>query len=266
MLQLPTATTPAAPRRCGAFTLLELLIAIAAFAIVLAAINSVFYGALRLRNRTTETFDAALALQHTLGFLRSDIANLLPPGGTMAGQLQTTPNTASSSSSGSSSGLNSGASSPSMALLNAATRPGQSSPEFHTTTGVIDETSPWSEVQKVAYYLVPSTNGLPGRDLVRSVARNLLPSLQEQPVVTPLLTGVESIFFQYHDGAQWKDSWDSATETTSRLPAAIRVQIQLAAETRGTRLPAPIEMVVPILTYGGTNSTTEASGGAGGAP
>jgi prepilin-type N-terminal cleavage/methylation domain-containing protein len=242
------------PSRRG-FTLLEVLIAMAAFAIVLGAINSVFYAALRLRNKTAEAFDESLALQHTVAFLRNDIANLLPPGGTLSGNLQTTPSTTGS---GTASGLN--VSAASMALVAAASRPGQSSPEFYSTTATIDETSPWSQVQRVSYYLTPSTNGLPGRDLIRSVTRNLLPTFQEQPVQIPLLGGVDSIYFQFHDGNQWKDTWDSATETASRLPTAVRVQIQMAAPERSKALPPPIELVVPVMVFGGTNSTAAGGG------
>jgi len=238
-----------------AFTLLEVLIAVAAFAIVLGAINSVFYGALRLRNKTAEAFEQSLALQHTVALLRNDIANLLPPGGTLSGNLQTTPSTAGS---GTASGLN--VSAASMALVAAASRPGQSSPEFYSTTGAIDETSPWSQVQRISYYLTPSTNGLPGRDLIRSVTRNLLPTFQEQPVQIPVLGGVDSIYFQFHDGNQWKDTWDSATETASRLPTAVRVQIQMAAAERSKALPPPIELVVPVMVFGGTNSTATGGG------
>jgi hypothetical protein len=147
-----------------------------------------------------------------------------------------------------------------VALVAAASRPGQSSPEFYSTTGVIDETSPWSQVQKVSYYLTPSTNGTVGRDLIRSISRNLLPSFQDQPVQLPILRGVENIYFQYHDGTQWKDTWDSSAETISRLPTAVRVQIQMAAAERGKMLPPPIELVVPVMVFGGTNST--ATGGA----
>jgi prepilin-type N-terminal cleavage/methylation domain-containing protein len=241
--------------RLSAFTLMEVLIAVAAFAIVLAAINSVFFGALRLRNKTAEAFDESLALQHTLALLRNDIANLLPPGGTLSGNLQTTPSTAGLASG---SGMN--VSMASMALVAAASRPGQSSPEFYSTTGVIDETSPWSQVQKVSYYLTPSTNGTAGRDLIRSVTRNLLPSFQEQPVQLPILSGVENIYFQYHDGTQWKDTWDSTSETASRLPTAVRVQIHMAAVERGKMIPPPIELVVPVMVFGGTNSTATGGG------
>lgn len=259
------------PRR-GAFTLLELLIATAAFAIVLAAVNSVFYSALRLRNRSTEAFDDDVAVQHTLSLLRRDIAGLVPPGGTLFGPFQTTPSfgsstsgSSSSSGTGPSGGLSSRASAGSMALLAAASQPGRSSPEFYTTTGAIDETSPWSELQKVAYYLTPATNASTGNDLIRSVTRNLLPSFQDQPVVTPLLTGVQSIFFQYHDGSQWMDSWDSTSTTTARLPAAVRVQIVRSVADRQATVRPPIEIVVPVTVYGGTNSTT-ATGTTGGGP
>ncbi len=257
-------------RPASGFTLLEILIATAAFAIVLTAINSVFYSALRLRNQSTEAIEDALAVQQALTFLRKDIANLVPPGGTFTGQLQTTPSASSSlsgNSSSGSSGVNAAANSSSMALLAAASQPGQSSPEFHTTSGAIDETSPWSELQKVYYYLTPSTNTDTrggSRDLIRSVTRNLLPSLQDQPVSLPLLTKVDRIFFQYYDGLQWKDSWDSATETGTRLPYAIRVQITRTQEERGRPAPAPIEIVVPVPAYGGTNTTDSASTGTGG--
>ncbi len=264
------ASPRAARRTDAAFTLLEILIATAAFAIVLAAINSVYYSALRLRNKTTEVLDDELAVQQTLSYLRRDLANLLPPGGTLVGQLQTTPSLGSSlnsSTTGSSSsssapsssfGSSRAGSSSSMSLLAAASQPGQSSPEFFTSGGTIDESSPWAEVQKVSYYLTPSTNTATAgssRDLVRSVTRNLLPSLQETPVATPLLTGVETIYFQYHDGLQWKDTWDSTTETTTRLPLAVRVQINRTQPERGRLAPPPIEIVVPVLAYGGTNST-----------
>jgi prepilin-type N-terminal cleavage/methylation domain-containing protein len=247
-------------RTTRAFTLLEILIATAAFAIVLAAINSVFYSALRLRNQSAESFTDDLALQHTLHLLRRDIANQVPPGGTLSGQLQTTPTLTGglgNNSASGNSGMNANASS--VALLAAASRPGQSSPEFHTTTGALDETTPWSELQKVHYYLAPSTNAEAGRDLIRSVTRNLLPSLQDQSLQTPLLTGVETIYFQFHDGTQWKDVWDSASELSTRLPVAVRVQITKAIQKRGQLPPAPIEMVVPVLSYGGTNATTAAS-------
>ena len=76
--------------RSRGFTLLEVLIASVAFAIVLAAINAVFYGALRLRNKTVDALEQALPMQQALAVIQRDLANLVVPGGTLAGALQTT--------------------------------------------------------------------------------------------------------------------------------------------------------------------------------
>jgi type II secretion system protein J len=235
-------------RASGGFTLMELLIAVVAFSVVLAAINAVFYGALHLRNRTVQAIDEAVPLRQTLTLLQRDLSNLVTPGGFLSGVLQTTRTTTSQNSSAGN-----------MASQAAQNQPGQGSPDLYTSTGMIDETSTWGEVQKVTYFLVNSTNGTAGKDLVRSVTRNLLPTLQDQPAVTPLMTGVQSIYFTYYDGTQWKDTWDSTTETTV-LPMAIKVQLTLAAPELHRAQPPPIELVVPIAVGISTNQTTTATG------
>ena len=246
----PKPQRPALPGRARGFTLLELLIAVVVFSIVLAAINAVFYGALRLRNKTTSSLDQAWTLEHTLALLQQDLANLVVPGGKLSGALQTSPvagkNTSTSTA-------------PNQALLN---QPGQASPEFYTATGILDEYTPWAEVQKVSYYLIPPTNGGYGKDLVRAVTRNLLPTLQEQPVSTPLLSGVESIFFLYFDGVQWQDTWDSTTASTP-LPRAIKVQVTMANAERERTMTqtSPLELVVPLWVGAGSNVTAQATGG-----
>ena len=245
------------------FTLLELLLAVAAFALVLAAINGVFYGALKLRNKTVAGFDESLPLQQTLTILKRDLANIVVPGGKLSGTLQTSANSgmnSSASSSSSSSTSSSSSGNNSSALVNNGMVLGQSSPTLYTATASLDETSPFAEVQKVSYQLVSSTNlSSTGRDLVRSVTRNLLPTLQDQAVKQSLLTGVQSITFQFHDGSQWRDSWDSTTADSARLPHAIKVQLQMAAEPSARTLPTPVELVVPLLVDGGSNTTAQSS-------
>jgi type II secretory pathway component PulJ len=229
--------------------LIEILIAVTAFAIVLAAINTVFYAALRLRNKTALMLDEALPMQQAVAIMKRDFANIVVPGGTLSGAFQTTPTLGLNTQNGNSSTM----SSPTTPSV-----PGQSSPPFYTTSGVIDETTPFAEVQKVSYLLVNSTNGVNGRDLFRSVTRNLLAAVEEQPVLQPLMSRVENIYFSYYDGSQWRDTWDSTapdttTGQTNMLPTAIKVQIQPAAEQRRHALPPPIELVVPIMVQGRTN-------------
>ena len=144
-------------RRTTGFTLLEVLIAVMIFAVVLAAASTVFYGALRLRKGAAESLEQSLPRQQALAVVQRDLANLVVPGGTLSGVCRTT------------------------SITNVIG--GQSSPDFYTSTGLIDSTSPWAEIQRVAYVLMDSSGpGADGKDLVRTVTRNLLPAtLEEEP-------------------------------------------------------------------------------------
>lgn len=218
-------------RRRSAFTLLEILIAIAAFAIVLAAINSVFYSGLKLRNRAAASLEKSLPLTQALAVLKRDLANLAAPGGTLSGELQTALISGSSSAVG-------GVSDSSTPV----------SPHFHTYSGQMDDATPWPSLQRVSYRLADPTNTAAlGKDLIRAVSRNLLPSLVEDaPQEQLLLQGVEDVLFFYHDGTDWLEAWDSTADETKKLPRAIKVQLQLAAADRLSQQP-PIELIVPIV-------------------
>jgi len=229
-------------RRPRGFTLLEVLIAVVAFAIVLAAINGVYYGAIRLRNKTTSGLEQALPLEHATEIIKRDLANLVLPGGTLSGTLQ------------------SGSTSNRVA--------GQRSPSFYTSRGVIDDSSPWAAVKRVSYLLLDGTNRANGKDLVRSVSRNLLPVLQDQAEQQWLMTGLQDIAFLFYDGSQWRDAWDSTTADprsglSNSVPKAIKVQIQLLSEGtgRGRQREVPIELVVPIAVQARTNQAQQATGG-----
>jgi len=213
-----------------AFTLLEILIAITIFAIVLGAMNTVFYGAIRLRNKTTEVLENNLPINQALMLMQRDIANIVMPTGTFGGPLQTA--------------------NPTNAL------PGQVSPDIYTSDGQLDGIAPWGNIQKVDYVLTSPTNRNDiGQNLCRSVTRNLLPVTQgtTQPDATELiLSGVQNVTFTYYDGTQWQAIWDTTTQTN--LPVAIKVQIQMATQS-GEFAAAPLEIVVPIDLQVTTNVT-----------
>jgi len=246
-------------RTRSAFSLLELLIAIMAFAIVLVAINGVFYSGLKLRNRTAASLEKSLPLTQALLILKRDLANLAPPSTSnsrLVGELQSTPT-------GGAGGLTSAPRFGSIAGATGATsgQTAQVSPDFHTLSGLLDTAAPWPNAQRVAYLLTDSTNrNALGKDLVRAVTRNLLPAggFEEVPTEQLLLTDVENVFFLYHDGTTWVETWDSTADETRKLPRAIMVRIQFAAETRSD-LPPPVELVVPIVAQASTNSVSGGS-------
>src|ERR1051325_11630883 len=74
--------------RRGAFTLLELLIAVAIFAIVLTAMNGVFYAAMRLQRSGSRMVEESVPIQQAVSVIKRDIQGIVAPGGTLAGPLQ----------------------------------------------------------------------------------------------------------------------------------------------------------------------------------
>ncbi len=221
---------PGIPRANRGFTLLELLIATGVAAIVLLVINGTYFGALRLYNATNERTDATLVLERALGLVRRDLGGLMLPAGTAAapagtfsGQFQDTPTN----------------------TLTQEFAAARVSPDIYTTSGTIDGWSPFSEVQVVAYFLAPANDGTNNKNLVRAVTQNLLPAQTPTTNEQVLLTGVTDAQFDYFDGAEWTDTWDSTV--TSTLPMAIRFRLSLANRDSSQSPPQPVELVVPVL-------------------
>ena len=225
--------------RRRAFTLVEILIAVVIFSMVLAAINGIFYGALRLRTKTSRMIEESLSNRQTVAIIRRDLQGIMAPNGVLSGSLK------------------SGAASTDMELQGAA--------ELYTCTGDLAETVPWGDVQKVTYLLRNPANprAATGKDLVRMTTRNLLTTMQDLPAEQFLMGGVQQIQFYFYDGFQWRNTWDSTTET-SGLPKAIKVQIDLGAERgdRGEqRTKPPIQLLVPVVVQSRTNQNQSASDG-----
>lgn len=205
-----------------AFTLIEILLATAVAAIVLIVIQSVFFGALRLRNTTADRIDDDLALHRALDFVQHDLAGLMIPGGVLSGEFQTDTT------------LN----------LDDGVEGQRVSPDLYTDSGRVDARTPFADVQRVAYYLTPAADGSGHHDLVRLVSRNLLPVQDESAAGQTLLTDVAAVTFEYFDGIEWTDTWDSTA--TNTLPVAIRYSVQLKP-LDGQPARAPIVGVVPIV-------------------
>jgi len=214
------------------FTLMELVLAMGICAIVLAAINAVFFSALRLRAVTIQAVDETLPVQQALATLRRDLQCAMSPvtNGMLSGDFKVGDVT--------SLGLNQNV-----------------NIELYTTTGALHENEPWAEIQRVTYELRPSAAGAsaPGKDLVRSVTRNLLSTIIPTPDDQRMMGNVASMDLDCYDGTQWRNTWDTTAGDTN-LPMAVRVKIQLA-ENGGGVSPnqQPIVLVVPMDTQSRTN-------------
>jgi len=215
--------TAASVRSPAGFTLIEVILATAVSAVVLVVIQTVFFGALRLRTTTSDRIEADLALHRTLEIVQRDLRGIMLPGGTLSGELQTSLNLSLSSNV-------------------AGERIG---PDFYCDTGRIDAWSPFADVQRVAYYLAPTSGGGNTFELVRSVSRNLLPALAESSEEQTLLGRIAHAGFEFFDGSGWTPDWDSAV--TATLPTAIRFSIQLVASEANGQAGQPIELVVPVF-------------------
>jgi type II secretion system protein J len=214
-----------------AFTLMEVMLAIAVSAVVLVAISGVFFSALRLRSATLDVLDEALPIDRAMNVIMRDLRNAVPPGEFMAGPLQ--------------SGV----------TINGVSE-GEGI-QFYTTTGLMNDRAPWGELQKVSYMLrAPSNTVSEGQNLVRIITRNLLPLNTEDTEDQLLIGGVTSLQFFYFDGRNWLDVWNTGSVTN--MPYAVRVHVQLAKHK--SRDDHPVELVVPMLALGRTNYIEQMEG------
>jgi hypothetical protein len=200
-----------------------MILAIGVAAIVLVTISSVFLAAIRLRNGTQDFVDASIPVDQTLSIMKRDLACIVTPtngttkvlsGDFRVGNVVTT-----------------GSGEPAAI-------------EMFTSTGQLGEKDPWGDIQRVTYELRdPVTRNAVGKDLVRSVTRNILSTTPGTPDDQSMMSGVQNITIACYDGVQWWNTWDTTglTSANTNLPLAVRVDIQPV----GNQM-APIEMVVPI--------------------
>ena len=205
------------------FTLIEVLFAALAFAIVLAAVNAVFYGSLRLRERADEKQKESLPRLQALELLKRDLRAAFYSEGLRANRFHCEP----------SRGLG--------VLADQI--------QFFAKSGITDQAAPWSDMQQIEYYLAPANkpheyqNRL---ELVRAVNRNLLAPTYQPPMEQRLISGVSAFQLSFFDGETWTTSWDSELQEPV-LPKAVQIYLEFAPTNRINALPPSLTHIVPIL-------------------
>ena len=268
------------PSKRGGFTLIEILLAAVAAALVLTAVYGIFRQAVRIRDSATQrTRDSRVRLRAE-NLLRADLRGALVSGGLFA-------NVCEGDSASVDHNLASGANA--AAHSTPSNLPGYL--RLTTTTGRNDAaTGLYGDVQQVEYYIAQDPKAAGDNasgTLVRAVTRDLLntsglstgslsgsgtgaATASASPGTnavatseTTVLAGVQGFQVSFYDGANWQGSWQfsdlaerispafvSSSTTQSSggqtgLPGAVRVDIQRAPATAGGPTPPPLTILVP---------------------
>jgi len=207
---------------------MEVMFATMAFALILLVMQMTFSGALGLRNRMQKRVDQQSALTLAMSIMKRDLENMIVTGGLMA------------------EGIFCGE-------MGSPDMPNDQL-EFYSTTAVVSDQLPWGDVQKVGYLLgvdpMQTVTTNLGQALMR-MSRNALPleANEEAPVETLMLDNVRSLQFEFFDGLQWLQTWDSDVNEPA-VPLAVRAMVEVFTDNpnptgRQTRV---WEILVPILT------------------
>ena len=210
------------------FTLMEVMFATMAFALILLVMQMTFSGALGLRNRVQKRVDQQAILSQAMMVMKRDLENMIVTGGVMAEGIICTE-------------------------MGSPDMPNDQL-EFYSTTAVVSDQFPWGDVQKVGYLLgvdpIQTVTTNLGQALMR-MSLNTLPleENEEPPVETLMLDNVRSMQFEFFDGLQWIQTWDSNVNEPA-VPLAVRAMVEVFTNTpnptgRQTRI---CEILVPILT------------------
>ena len=193
---------------CSGFTLMELLVASVAFAMIILVIKVTLLESMEMRERGQKRMDQLNTRMRIMEIIETDLRQCLLKETTFAQEFR------------------------GETLNGGVTRTDQL--EFYTASGVIQTNQPWGHLQKVRYYLQqPIYEGRSemseGYTLYREVTRNLLPASTTTINPQPIANEVASLKFQYYDGEYWQETWDSSVDE-SKLPKAVRVRVEFLRE------------------------------------
>jgi len=207
---------------------MEVMFATMAFALILLVMQMTFSGVLGQRNRMQKRVDQQAVLSQAMSIMKRDLENMIVTGGLMAEGLICTE-------------------------MGSPDMPNDQL-DFYSTTGVVSDKFPWGDVQKIGYLLgvdpMQTVTTNLGQTLMR-LSLNTLPleANEEPPVETLMLDNVRSMQFEFFDGLQWLQTWDSNVNEPA-VPLAVRAMVEVFTDNpnptgRQTRI---WEILVPILT------------------
>lgn len=182
--------------RGRAFTLIELLLAVAITAVVAGVLLVMLRTGLTAGRTIARASGASRTLVWCADHIAGAIASARPPRGLISGPCYGTDGTTDSHDSDT--------------LI------------FHAAVDPLD--SGWGDVVEIELTLESQTDG--SQNLIQITTRNPLSPGDTPTQTTVLCRGARSLNFRYFDGTGWYDSWDSV-EQGNTLPEAVEVTLTL---------------------------------------
>jgi len=191
----------------GAFTLLELLVAMTLMVVTAACLYTALYTGFRAKRSASSAVEPTALAVNAIELMKQDLYGVLPAAGTLAGAFVGTDTH----------GLD-GADTDSL--------------EFYTTHIYADDDQIVGGLGKIELTLEQYTdaNAIDDRQsyrLVRKVTTNLLSPRTIEPQEQVLCRNVRSLNLRYYDADGWRDEWDSTADANS-LPLAVEINIQVS--------------------------------------
>ena len=231
-----------------AFTLLEVLLALAIMSVITVALFASLHVAFKARDRSEAALEPVRTSEAVMELVRAELESALPPRGKLVGAFV-----------GTSWQAGGGLEDDELTF-------------YATTTAPAGVFAPGDVKQVQLRTLIEQNTGR--RVLVRRVVSNLLSPVLVEPDDEILCRGVASFDVIYYDGVQWWTTWDSTYERDS-LPVAVQVTLQLdppmagpnAGNVRGPRLSRVIQFPcvgeADLSEQEGTTEGGDAGAGAG---
>jgi len=195
-----------------AFTMLELLVAMALMVVIASCLYTALYTAFRAKRSALSAVEPTSSAINAIELIKQDTYGVLPPGGILAGAFI----------GNDSLGVN-GVDADSL--------------EFYTTS---ENDHPVGGLGKIELVLEEDTDyDRENYRLVRRITTNLLSPRAIDPEEQVLCRNVKSLNLRYFDGDNWLDEWDSTADANS-LPLAMEIDIQVLYNTNGSNKESQI--------------------------
>lgn len=206
-------------RKYKAFTMLELLVAMALMVIIASCLYTALYTGFRAKRSAMSAVEPTSFAINAIELIKQDAHGILPSGGTLAGSFI----------GNDSLGVN-GVDADSL--------------EFYTTHIYSQNDHPVGGLGKIELALEEDTDSEKDNyRLVRRITTNLLSPRVIDPEEQVLCRNVRSLNMRYFDGDSWVEEWDSTADANS-LPLAMEIDIQVLYNTNGSNIEPQIRRLI----------------------